>query len=273
MTRRNWRIWVALTLLALFVAAAIAGWLFTPYDPLEPDLLARLSEPSSAHWLGTDSYGRDVLSRLLAGAAVSLTIALASVAFAMTLGGLLGALAGYLGGWADRLIGMLIDSLMAFPGILLALALAAVLGGGPFGLVVALGLSFAPAVARQFRASILTVKEREYVEAARVLGHGRLTIFIEQVLPNSLTPLIVLSASLVSAALLTESALSFLGIGVAPPKPTWGNMLAEARRFIALAPWLSIFPGIAITMAVFGANLAGDALRDRLDPRMNGGGQ
>lgn len=227
-TQRNWRAQLAGAILVIIVATAVAGWLFTPYDPLEPSLVDRLSPPDGQHLLGTDAYGRDVLSRLLAAGTISITIALSSVALALLLGGLMGAIAGYIGGWTDRLIGMVIDALMAFPGILLALALAAVLGGGPTGVIVALGLAFAPAAARQLRASILTVKEREFVEAARVLGHSRTKIFFEQVLPNSLTPLIVLSASLVSAALLTESALSFLGIGVEPPSPSWGNMLAES---------------------------------------------
>jgi peptide/nickel transport system permease protein len=193
---------------------------------------------------------------------------LLSVALALTAGTVLGGAAGYLGGWVDATITVIVESLMAFPGILLALALAAVLQGSVFGLVVALGVAQTPAAVRQLRAAILSVKEREFVEAARALGHSRLRIFIEQILPNSITPLIVLASTLVSGTLLAESALSFLGVGVAPPSPTWGNMLAEGRRQMQSAPLLVVFPGLAITLAVYGANLAGDILRDRLDPRM-----
>lgn len=266
----GWRGWLAGALLIAFVLAALVGWLAPPFDPVDADVIARLERPGDGHLLGTDAYGRDILSRMLAGAGTSLLIAVGSVALALGLGSVLGATAGLFGGWTDRVIALVIDSLMAFPGILLALALSAVFGGGPAGVILALGLALAPAAARQLRASILSVKERDFVEAARVLGHSRRRVFVEQVLPNSLTPVIVLAASLMSVALLTESALSFLGLGVSPPAPTWGNMLAEGRRFLDVAPWLSIFPGLAITLSVFGVNLAGDALRDHLDPRMAG---
>ena len=189
---------------------------------------------------------------------------------ALLLGCIVGGIAGFFGGWTDRVLAMFIDSVLAFPGILLAMALAAVLGSGALGLILALALALSPAVARQLRATVMSVRERDFVEASRVLGHSPVRIFFVDVLPNSIAPVIVLAASLLSVAILTESALSFLGIGIAPPQPTWGNMLAEGRRHITSAPWLVVFPGLAITMVAFAINLAGDVLRDRLDPRMRG---
>lgn len=264
-----WRIWVAGALFAVFALAALVGWLFPPFDPLQPDLGERLLSPGTqGHLLGTDNYGRDALARLMAASAMSLYISISAILFAGTLGGVIGGVAGYFGGWTDRLLSVVIDAMLSFPGILLALALSAVLGAGPFGMILALGIAFSPAVARQFRAAVMGVRSADYVEAGLIIGQSRWTTFRRDILPNSLTPVIVLLASLLSAALLTESALSFLGIGVQPPTPTWGNMLAEGRRFLVTAPWLSVFPGLAITLAAFAINIGGDALRDILDPRM-----
>lgn len=260
----------AATILFAIVLAALWGSIAPPNDPMQPDISKRLLAPSGEYWMGTDAYGRDVLSRFLSSALTSLTIAVGSLIIAIALGCLIGGLAGYFGGWTDRVLSTIIDSILAFPGILLALALAAVFGNGVASLIFALGIAFTPAVARQLRATILSVRQLDYVEASNVLGHGRLRTLVHDVLPNSMTPVLVLSASLLSAAILTESALSFLGIGVAPPQATWGNMLAEGRRFIVTAPWLVIFPGVAITLLAFAINLGGDVLRDILDPRMRG---
>lgn len=258
------------TVIVIVVAAALWGWIAPPHDPMQPNIQDRLMAPSAQYWMGTDAYGRDVLSRFLSSALTSLSIAVGSLVIAVALGCFIGGLAGYLGGWVDRVLSTMIDSILAFPGILLALALAAVFGSGAAGLILALGIALMPAVARQLRGTILSVRQLDYVDASRVLGHRRLRILFRDILPNSMTPVLVLSASLLSAAILTESALSFLGIGIAPPEPTWGNMLAEGRRFIVTAPWLVIFPGVAITLLAFAINLAGDVLRDVLDPRMRG---
>jgi peptide/nickel transport system permease protein len=266
--RRSGRTVFAVSVLALVILAALWGLIAPPHDPMIPHIEDRLSAPSARYWMGTDGYGRDVFSRFLSSAVTSLTIAGGALAIALCCGYVLGALAGYLGGWTDRLISTVVDSILAFPGLLLALALAAVFGNGATSLILALGLALTPAVARQLRGTVLSIRQLDYVEASRVLGHSQLRILLRDVLPNSMAPVLVLSASLLSAAILTESALSFLGVGVAAPEPTWGNMLAEGRRFIVTAPWLVIFPGAAIALLAFAINLGGDVLRDWLDPRM-----
>ncbi|MBL9068845.1 MAG: ABC transporter permease [Sphingopyxis sp.] len=255
-------------LLAALALLVLAGLLGIGGDPDMLDIDQRLGVAGTAHWLGTDGYGRDIFGRLAAGAVTSAAIAVASVLLSLGAGMLLGGIAGFFGGWIDRLAGLLIDALLAFPGLLLALAMSAALGGGAASVILALGIAQTPVVARQFRASVQAVREREFVEVGRLFGHSRWRIFREQILPNSIGPVIILSASLLSGALLAESALSFLGVGVSPPQPTWGNMLAEGRRFLSSAPWLCIWPGLAITLTVLAVNLAGDLLRDRLDPHM-----
>ncbi|HYE48066.1 MAG TPA: ABC transporter permease [Azospirillaceae bacterium] len=250
------------------VAASAAGVIATPYDPVAVDLAARIEPPSAAHWLGTDQFGRDLLSRLMAGGHKSLLISLAAVLGALLAGVPLGVVAGYAGGWVDRAIGTVLDALMAFPSILVALGIMSVLGPSEGGVVLALALAYAPAVTRVARASALSSRRREFVDAARVLGMPAPAILLRHVLPHCVAPVGVLAASLLAAALLTESALSFLGVGVPPPAPTWGGMLAEGRPFIGLADWLTIFPGLAIALTLLAINLLGDALRDRLDPRM-----
>lgn len=273
MSVRSGRAIFAVVVLLLVVLAALWGWIAPPHDPMMPHIEDRLAAPGAEYWMGTDGYGRDVLSRFLASAMTSLTIAGSALAIALTGGYVLGGLAGYLGGWTDRIISTVIDSILAFPGLLLALALAAVFGSGATGLILALGIALMPAVARQLRGTVLSIRQLDYVEASKILGHSHLRILLRDVLPNSTTPVLVLSASLLSAAILTESALSFLGVGVAAPEPTWGNMLAEGRRFVVTAPWLVIFPGVAITLLAFAINLGGDVLRDWLDPRMQGTGR
>lgn len=250
------------------VAVAAIGLLWTPYDPMALNFAARLRPPSGAHWLGTDEFGRDVASRLMAGAAVSVWVSLGTVVLALTLGLVLGIVAGFLRGWVDRTVMTFVDALLAFPGILLALGLLAILGAGQSGLVLALGLAYAPAVTRVVRGAVLSVREKEFIEASRVMGNSEARTMLRHVLPNCLGPLTVLGSSMFGWALLSESALSFLGLGVPPPAPSWGNMLAGARPFIGQAMWLGIFPGLCISLALLGLNLTGDALRDRLDPRM-----
>lgn len=255
-------------LLLGLVALALLGLVWTPYDPLKLDLSLRLQAPGARHWLGTDEFGRDVLSRLIIGASTSLWISLLSVAVALGCGTLIGMLAGYLRGWTDRILMMFNDALLAFPGILLALGIMAVLGASQYSIVMALGMAYTPSVVRVVRGSVLSLREREFIEASRVIGNSELYTMFRHVVPNCLAPVCVLATSMFGWALLSESALSFLGLGVPPPAATWGSMLAASRPYIASAAWLGVFPGVLISMALLGINLFGDALRDRLDPRM-----
>ncbi|MDJ1159127.1 ABC transporter permease [Chelatococcus sp. SYSU_G07232] len=253
----------------LAVAAAL-GALWTPHDPLALDFRAKLGAPGAAHLLGTDEFGRDVLSRLMAGAATSVWISLLTVGFAITAGTALGIFTGYVRGWVDRIVMAFNDALLAFPGILLALGLLAVVGANKYGIIVALGLAYTPSVARIVRGTVLSLREKEFIEASRVMGNSELYTMARHVLPNCVAPLTVLATSMFGWVLLAESALSFLGLGVPPPAPTWGNMLAGSRPFIAQAAWLGIFPGLCISLTLLGINLLGDAVRDKLDPRMRG---
>ncbi|MGK7867955.1 ABC transporter permease [Falsiroseomonas sp. E2-1-a20] len=237
-------------LISAVAAIAITAAFWTPYAPRAVNLRRRLNPPSELHWLGTDEFGRDVLSRLMAGAETSLTVAAVTVLVAMLLGISIGLLAGFFRGWTDRALMALNDALLAFPGILLAL-----------------GLAYAPAVARVVRGSVLSLREREFVEASRALGNSEAYTLWRHVLPNCVSPLTVLATSMFGWVILSESALSFLGLGVPPPAPSWGNMLATARPYLESATWLSIAPGVMIALCLLGTNLLGDALRDLLDPR------
>ncbi|WP_341523555.1 ABC transporter permease [Pseudomonas sp. G.S.17] len=256
-------------LVAVLLAMALIGVFWTPYDPLKLDLLHRFQPPSWTHVLGTDEFGRDVLSRIIIGARTSLWISLLTVSLAITIGTLFGLLAGYLRGWTDRLLMMVNDALLAFPGMLLALGLLAIVGASQYGIVLALGIAYIPTVVRVVRSTVLSLREREFIEASRVIGNSELYTMWKHIAPNCVAPLIVLATSMFGWAILSESALSFLGLGVPPPAATWGNMLAASRPHLATAPWLGFFPGLMIAIALIGINLFGDALRDRLDPRMN----
>jgi peptide/nickel transport system permease protein len=259
---------VGAVLVGCAVLAALAGQVATPYDPIALDFGARLASPSWDHWLGTDQFGRDVLSRLLSAASVSMTVSLSTVALAMAIGITIGAVSGYFGGWLDRLVMTIVDAFMALPGLLLALALMAAVGQGKWGVILALGLAYAPSVTRVVRGIALSLREKEYVEASRAMGNGELYTIARHVIPNCVGPLTVLATAFFALTILAESALSFLGLGVPPPYPSWGGMLADARSYFAFAPWLAIFPGLAISITLLGINLLGDALRDRFDPRM-----
>jgi peptide/nickel transport system permease protein len=257
-------------LIAVLIATAVVGALWTPYDPLALSFRAKLAAPSATHWLGTDEFGRDVLSRIMKGAVTSVWISLLTVTFAVTLGTMIGVFSGYVRGWVDRVIMAFNDALLAFPGILLALGLLAVVGANKYGIILALGLAYAPSVARIVRGTVLSLREREFIAASRVIGNSEIYTMARHVLPNCIAPLTVLATSMFGWVLLAESALSFLGLGVPPPAPTWGNMLASSRPFVAQAIWLGIFPGLCISLTLLGINLLGDALRDKLDPRMRG---
>ena len=230
--------------------------------------MSRFQAPSAAHWLGTDEFGRDVFSRLLIGARTSLWVSVLTVSVAVLAGTLIGMLAGYLRGWTDRVLMMLNDALLAFPGILMALGIMAIIGASEYGIVLALGIAYTPSVVRVVRGTVLSLRELEYIEASRVIGNSELYTMLRHIAPNCLAPLCVLATSMFGWALLSESALSFLGLGVPPPAATWGNMLASSRPYMASAPWLGVFPGLFICLTLLAINLFGDALRDRLDPRM-----
>jgi peptide/nickel transport system permease protein len=246
---------------------ALVAALWTPFSVTRVNLRARLKAPDAVNWLGTDEFGRDVLSRLMAGAVTSVTVASVTVLVALILGVAIGLLSGFFRGWVDRVLMALNDALLAFPGILLALGLLAVMGPSQWGIVLALGLAYAPSVARIVRGSVLSIREKEFVEASRALGNSEGFTLMRHVLPHTVSPLTVLATSMFGWIVLAESALSFLGLGVPPPAPTWGNMLSAARPFMETAPHLSIAPGVMIALCLLGANLLGDALRDRLDPR------
>jgi peptide/nickel transport system permease protein len=250
--------------------AAVAGLFWTPFDPLAIDYLHRLAPPDAVHLFGTDEFGRDIFSRLLAGASTSARISVLTVVGAVSLGTILGLLGGYLGGWVDRVIMSFVNALLSFPGILLALGLVAVFGANQYGIVLALGFAYTPSVTRIVRSNVISIREQEFILASRTMGNSEAYTVLRHVLPNCLAPLIVLATSMFGWALLAESALSFLGLGVPPPAPTWGNMLATARPFLTQSAWLAIFPGLCISIALLGINLLGDALRDKLDPRMRG---
>jgi peptide/nickel transport system permease protein len=255
-------------IIGLFVALAVLAPALAPYEPLHGRLVDRLQAPGLSHWFGTDELGRDVLSRVLFGARISLQIQIAAVGLALVLGTALGVVSGYLGGWPDTLIMRVVDIMMAFPGIFLALAIIAALGTGLGNVIVASAIFLVPQFARVVRGSVLTLKEKEFVEAARALGEGDLTIVMRYLLPNSLAPIIVQTTLRMATVLLTASGLSFLGLGVQPPSPEWGAMLSNARAYMITAPHVATVPGLAIMLVVLGFNLLGDGLRDALDPRL-----
>ncbi|AIC31112.1 oligopeptide/dipeptide ABC transporter permease protein (plasmid) [Rhizobium etli bv. phaseoli str. IE4803] len=256
------------SLVGLFVLFAVVGSFWTPYDPVVLDMKARLAAPSATHLLGADEFGRDVLSRIMRGASASGVISIFTVVMATVMGTALGAVSGYFGGWTDRILVAVTNALLAFPGILLALGLLAVFGANKYGIVLALGIAYTPSVARVVRGTVLSLREREFIDASRVAGDSELYTLLRHILPNCIAPLTVLTTSMFGWTILSESALSFLGLGVPPPAPTWGNMLAGARPYMSQAMWLGIFPGLCISAVLLGINLLGDALRDRLDPKM-----
>ncbi len=247
---------------------ALLSAVWTPFNPLKLNLRTRLNAPSGLHWLGTDEFGRDILSRLLAGAGASLAVAAMTVLVAMVLGTLLGLVSGYFRGRTDRIMMVVNDALLAFPGILLALGIMVITGANKYGIVLALGLAYTPTVVRLVRGTVLSLREKEFVEASRVIGNSELVTMLRHILPNCAAPLMVLGTSMFGWVVLAESALSFLGLGVPPPAPTWGNMLSSGRPYMESAAWLGIAPGLCIAMTLLGINLLGDALRDWLDPRM-----
>lgn len=256
------------SLIGVMLVAAIFGVLYTPYDPIIMDLGARLQAPSLSHWLGTDEWGRDVLSRLLSGASTTIWIGMLVVAISVSIGALIGVTTGFLGGWLSRYIMSVMDALQAFPSLILALGVMAVFGPSRYGVVAALCLAYLPSVVRIVRSSVISLREKEYIEASRVMGNSEWFTMLRHIVPNSLSPIIVLATALFGWAVLSESALSFLGLGVPPPAPSWGGMLSDSRNYFERAPWLAIAPGLSVSLTLLGINLLGDALRDQFDPRM-----
>jgi peptide/nickel transport system permease protein len=262
---------IGLVVMALFVLTAIFANLIGRYDPLTVDAAHALARPSWQHWMGTDSFGRDVWSRVVHGARISLAVGIGSTALGATFGVIIGLASGYLSGWVDLVFQRVTDILQALPLLVLALVMTAALGPSLPNVISAIAIPLIPIVARVIRANALALRELPFVEAAKSIGMSEMRIALRHVLPNTLAPLIVLATAQLGSTILTEASLSFLGLGIPEPYPSWGRMLSEsAAEYVRTAPWLVIFPGVAISLAVFGTNLFGDALRDILDPMHRG---
>ncbi len=273
--RRLWKTFLrnraavfGLLLAVLVTVLSVAAPLLTSYDPLIQDARSRLQAPSETHLLGRDPFGRDVFSRVLYAGRISLLVGVCSVLLGGVIGSALGLVAGYTGGRVENLIMRFVDILMAFPSLLLGLMVLAVLGNGLFKMILAIGIMLSPAFARVLHGAALSLKKREFVEGARSVGAGPIRIVALHILPNVMGEVVVLGSLWTASAIRTEANLSFIGLGVSPPTPTWGNMIREGTPHLLNAPWLSIFPGIAILLAVLGFNLLGDGLRDVLDPHL-----
>ena len=258
-------------MVVMFLTAVFANQLAT-HDPIATDAGQSLARPGADHWLGSDHLGRDIYSRIVHGARVSLVVGLASTLLGSVFGGIIGLLSGYIGGKTDLIAQRVMDILQGLPLLVLALVMSAALGPSIPNVVLAISIPIIPRAARVIRASVLSIREMQYVEAARAVGLRHLRIAFRHVLPNTMGPFIVLCTAQLGSAILVEAALSFLGLGVPEPYPSWGRMLSvSAAEYAQKAPWLVLFPGLAISLAVFGSNLLGDALRDTLDPRLRGG--
>ena len=256
---------------AVIVLTAVFANFIAPFDPTSTDAKASLARPGGVYWLGADFMGRDMFSRIVYGARISLAVGLGATLAGGTLGVSIGLMSGYLGGGFDLLMQRLMDIMQSLPLLVMALVMAAALGPSLENTIIAIAIPLVPSVARVVRSSTLSLREQPFVEAARAVGMGEVRIAVRHVLPNTLAPLIVLGTAQLGSAILVEASLSFLGLGIPEPYPSWGRMLSEsAAEYVRTAPWLVIFPGVAISLAVFGSNLLGDALRDTLDPRLRG---
>jgi peptide/nickel transport system permease protein len=261
----------AAVILAMMFVAAFAGTL-ARYDPYQGDYALQFARPSAEHWLGTDEFGRDLLTRIMYGARIALFVGFTASFAGCTLGALLGVLSAYWGGTVDLLLERLMDILLAFPQLILALAIASILGPAVQNVVVAITIPIVPRVARVVRATALSVKEHQYVEAVQALGAQRRRVVFRHIVPNIMTPYLIMLTAQLGSAILAEAALSYLGLGTADPTPSWGLMLSgSAPLYAEKAPWMAVFPGVAISLGVFGFNLFGDSLRDALDPKLRRG--
>jgi peptide/nickel transport system permease protein len=256
-------------ILIMIILAVLAPYI-APHSYETMVLADRLQPPNTKHLLGTDNFGRDILSRMLYGARVSLVVGLGGVAIATSIGVLLGATAGFYGKWIDEIIMRIMDVMLAFPYIILAVALMAMVGPSLRNVILVIGITRTPRFARVTRGSVLALKEMDFVTAARALGQREWRILARHILPNCLTPIVIMASLSVATAILTESALGFLGLGIRPPQASWGTMIADGRRFMLDAPWIATLPGIAISLTILGYNLFGDGLRDALDPKLRG---
>jgi peptide/nickel transport system permease protein len=259
-----------LVVIVIFVLVALFAPLIAPYDPFEPDLSSALKGPSAQHWLGTDPLGRDTLTRILYGTRTSLMIGLVVVTIACCVGLILGTIAGYYGGWTHTIIMRIIDALMSFPMILLALVIAALLGSGVKNVIIALSIAMMPGYARVMCGQVLSIKENDYVMAGHSVGAGNIRIMLRHVVPNCLSPIIVMITMMLGGVILAEAGLSFLGIGITPPTAAWGSMVNDGRQYLLTLPILSFAPGFTLMLVVFAFNMVGDGLRDALDPRLRG---
>ncbi len=259
----------AVIIAILIFVALTADWI-TPYDPYQQNLRESLKPPSSAHWLGTDALGRDTLSRIIYGTRTSLAVGVNSVGLAALIGMTLGLLAGYLGGWISTLIMRCVDALMAIPPLMLALAIGAALGGGLNNVIISLGISLIPTYVRLMRGQVLAVKQSDYIKASEIIGSSDLRTMLAHVLPNCLSPLIVLITLNLGVAIIAEAGLSFVGLGITPPGAAWGSMVNDGYRYLLSNPILSFAPGFCVMLVVLAFNLVGDGLRDALDPRLRG---
>jgi ABC-type dipeptide/oligopeptide/nickel transport system permease subunit len=259
---------IGATILVLEIIIALAAPLIAPFDPLDQNPRAALQAPSSEHWMGTDDTGRDLLSRVIWGARISLRVGVISVLIGGGIGITLGIIAGFRGGWLDNVIMRFVDLLLAFPGILLALGIIAILGPGLSNVMLAVGISSIPSYTRVARGSTLALRERDFVTSARSIGAKDRRIMLRYILPNVLPPLVVLATLGIAGAILTAAGLSFIGLGAVPPTPEWGAILTLGRKYINQAWWYTTFPGLAIMVTVLGINMLGDALRDALDPKL-----
>lgn len=257
-----------ITLVLIVALLSLFANYVTDYGPTELGGIP-LQSPSWDHWFGTDDFGRDVFSRVLYGGRVSVTVGFLSVAFGLVTGTIVGMMSAYWGGWFDLIVQRIVDALMAFPSLLLALAVVAALGTNQRNVVIAISIAMFPQVARVARSVVLSLREELYVEAARSIGAPDRSVMWRHIFPNMMPPLIVIATAFFGGAIVSEAALSFVGLGIPPPNPSWGNMMSgSARTYITVAPWMAIFPGVALSLLVFGVNLFGDALRDVLDPQL-----
>jgi glutathione transport system permease protein len=266
--RRNHFALAGGVVLLLFIIVAVAAPVIAPYDPIAQDYDHLLQGPSLSHPFGTDNFGRDILSRVMYGGRISLTIGFLGTLLGVLAGAAIGVTSGFYGGWVDSLLMRLLDILLAFPGLLLAITIIAVLGVGAINVVVAIGIFSIPTFARVLRGSILSLKEADFVTAARAVGANNRRLMLTHLLPNAIQPILVIATLRLGTAILTAASLSFLGLGIRPPSSEWGTMLSDGRDFLQSASYVAIFPGLAILCTVLALNLLGDGLRDALDPKM-----
>ena len=266
--KRNGMAMIGLVVLSIFILGAIFAEVIAPYDFTTQNLDAILQPPNSTHIMGTDGFGRDLFSRILYGSRISLMVGLIAVSFSVVTGGTIGAVAGYFRGRIDNVLMRFMDILLAIPSILSAIAIVNILGTSLTNVMIAVGISSIPTYARVVRAAVLSIRDREFIEAAHAIGDSTVSIILRNILPNCMAPIIVQSTLGVAGAILSAAGLSFLGLGLQPPSPEWGAMLSDGRQYIYSATWTTIFPGLAIVMVVLSLNLLGDGLRDALDPKL-----